>query len=161
MSAHAIFVSSHYDNWSQVPLIHFHRQKLKWERDQRTFLSLPLWNCHYIILMTELEQKQWRGKEQGENLLYSCYWVAPNMLCVQSVHTCMCLSSCRPQVSQTGATRAESAVSMRIGIGVCRGGEEKAGHSTGRANIHKSKPLKRVWPVFCVPQGRPQFQSSN
>lgn len=38
----------------------------------------------------------------------------------------------------------ESAVNMRVRTEICRGGEEKAGHSTGRANIHKSKPLKRV-----------------
>lgn len=56
---------------------------------------------------------------------------------------CVCLAVA-PQVSQTGAQRAESEVNMRVRIGVCRGGEEKAGHSTGRANIHKSEALKRV-----------------
>ena len=39
---------------------------------------------------------------------------------------------------------ARSAISMRVWARDCRVGEEKAGHSTGRANIHRSKPLKRV-----------------
>lgn len=79
--------------------------------------------------MTELER---RGKEKGRD---------PNMFSVW-VHVCVWLTP--PGESDQRKKAAGSAVNMRVMIGVCRGGEEKAGHSTGRANIHKSKPLKRV-----------------
>lgn len=60
--------------------------------------------------------------------------------------------------------KKKSVVNTRVRIGdwIEMGGvEAKAGHSSGRANIQKSKQLKRVWRAFCTPQGSPQFQSSN
>lgn len=65
---------SYAENW-WVLLLYFYFQEVK--RSEKLF-SLPLWNWHYIIAMSEPEQKQCSRKEPREN---------PQMLLNSSQHT--------------------------------------------------------------------------